>query len=78
MRIFSFLLLVDLGYCPAEFVHTNAMLVLNKNRYDYKFSDKNNALFYKRAFLNFYSREKFIFLAALIVLWYNKISRNSF
>ena len=44
MRIFSFLLLVGLGYCPAEFVHTNAMLVLNKNMYDYKFSDKNNTL----------------------------------
>jgi len=33
---------VGLGYCPTEFVHTNAMLVLNRNRYDYKFSDKNN------------------------------------
>ena len=33
---------MGLGYCPTEFVHTNAMLVLNRNRYDYKFSDKNN------------------------------------
>ena len=36
---------VGLGYCPTEFVHTNAMLVLNRNRYDYKFSDKNNNYF---------------------------------
>ena len=27
-RIFSFLLLVGLGFCPNAFVHTNAMLVL--------------------------------------------------
>ena len=36
---------MGLGYCPTEFVHTNAMLVLNRNRYDYKFSDKNNTEF---------------------------------
>ena len=29
-RFFSFLLSVGLGYRPAVFVHTNAMLVLNK------------------------------------------------
>ena len=33
---------MGLGYFPSAFVHTDAMLVLNKNRYDYKFSDKNN------------------------------------
>ena len=30
-QIFSFLLLVGLGYCPTAFVHTNAMPVLNGN-----------------------------------------------
>ena len=40
---------VGLGYCPTEFVHTNAMLVLNRNRYDYKFSDKNNNDYAKAA-----------------------------
>ncbi len=46
IRIFSFLLLVGLGYCPSAFVLTNAMLVLlNINRYDYKISDKNNTAF---------------------------------
>ncbi len=30
IRIFSFLLLVGLGYCPRAFVHTNAMLVLTQ------------------------------------------------
>ena len=44
-RIFSFLLLVGLGYCRAVFVLTNAMLVLNRKRYDYKFSDKNNTVY---------------------------------
>ena len=42
---------VGLGYCPTEFVHTNAMLVLNRNRYDYKFTDKNNNYFSAGSFL---------------------------
>ncbi|MBQ1254613.1 MAG: hypothetical protein IIX91_02380, partial [Clostridia bacterium] len=29
IRIFSFLLLMGLGYCPSAFVLTNAMLVLS-------------------------------------------------
>ena len=40
-----FCCLVDLGYCPTAFVLTNAMPVLNRKRYDYKFSDKNNTYF---------------------------------
>ena len=45
-RIFSFMLLVGLGFCPTSFVHTNAMLVLTENtiRFDNKNFANNIAL----------------------------------
>jgi len=42
LRIFSFPLLVGLGYYPSVFVHTNAVTVPNSNKYDCNFSDKNS------------------------------------
>ena len=55
IRIFSFLLLVGLGYRPSAFVHTNAMLDFNRNRCDYKFSDKNYTV----------SRRSFLFILGI-------------